>query len=542
MTPSSISSSDAATDQPVLDGVAQLGELAAGLYGPDGRDKLVVTERETVVTGDLHQLFDTLDLRDPGARIAANAAVQQKEAAGDGSVAVVLLIGSLATQADELLERGLHRATIADGYHRGQRRAVAALADLETPAGGLNGSRGRAAIRSALGRANDVAGSVATVIEAARLVHHARARRDGGIGIERIDFHHRAGATAPRVELRRGLVLEREAVTPNTPGRIDDARIAIIGGGKKAGRGIEERELKRTGGSTGKGRTDVAAQTATPDDLDAFRQHEAGDVAAQVQRLVQANVDVVFTTMGISDRAIAALDSAGITAFRALQAGHARRVSRATGAKVVMQSTEFEPEDVGKAGLVEAESDEDPVVWIEECPESGVGTLLVTGALQTDASSLQRELMTGIAIARSILDGNHLVPGGGGAWIELAAAVRDAATKVADRCAVAMEAYADALETLPRTLVRNSGANPIDVLAQLRASEGAVFDGKWNEVRAADEHGPYDLAPVVESSVRAASDVAIQFVRIDEMLPAAAEPEPEVDKESLQPNPERDVA
>ncbi|MXR21573.1 TCP-1/cpn60 chaperonin family protein, partial [Halobacterium bonnevillei] len=112
MEPSPITASDSLDDVDVLDGAVQLGELAAGLYGPEGRHKLVLTGEEPVVTSDLHQLFDTLDVEHPGAVMVGNGAVQQKESVGDGSTAVVLLARALAERADDLLSDGMHRASV----------------------------------------------------------------------------------------------------------------------------------------------------------------------------------------------------------------------------------------------------------------------------------------------------------------------------------------------------------------------------------------------------------------------------------------------
>jgi len=87
MEPSQITATDPLDDVDVLDGAVQLGELAAALYGPEGRYKLVVTG-EPVVASDLQQLFDALDVEHPAAVMVGNGAVQQKERVGDGSTAV----------------------------------------------------------------------------------------------------------------------------------------------------------------------------------------------------------------------------------------------------------------------------------------------------------------------------------------------------------------------------------------------------------------------------------------------------------------------
>lgn len=543
MDPSSITASDPVGDVDVLDGAVQLGDLAAALYGPDGRHKLVVTD-EPVVAGDLQQLFDALDVEHPGAAMVGTGAVQQKERLGDGSTAIVLLAGALAERAEDLLADGLHRATVADGYDRARAAAETAIPSISTPVDGLDDPRGRAAVRAALGSYDDDE-TVDAVVEAARLVAEARETGREGRGVEHVDFRHVADAHAPRAELVHGTFLEREPVTPNTPRDFEDARVAVVAGGKNAGRGIEEKELKRAGGSEGKGRTEVTLQPETPTERTAFQQREIEEVAAQVQALSDADVDVVFTAMGISDRAISALDEAGITAFRGLQASQARLVSRTTGASLVMDIADVSRADVGTAGRLQVETDPDggQYVRIDRCPDGEIATLLVAGTVRAGTDAVQRDLMTGVVTGRTILEGGEVVPGGGGAWTRLAAAVRDEARSVPDRSAVVMDAFADALEDLPRTLARNAGGDPLDALTGLRAGgPDAVYDGDARTVRAAGERGPYDLAAVVEGAVATAADVTAQLVRVDDVLRARDEDDDEPDDYDFSPDPERDVA
>lgn len=542
MEPSPITATDPLDDVDVLDGAVQLGELAAALYGPDARHKLVLTGEEPVVTSDLHQLFEVLDVDHPGAVMVGNGAVQQKESVGDGSTGVVLLARALAERADDLLVDGMHRASVADGFDRARAAAVAAISSISSPVDGLDDPRGRAAVRAALGGYGDVDQTLDAVTEAAGLVAEARRAGRDGIGIDHIEFRHVSDAHAPRAELLRGLFLEREPVTPNTPREFEDARVAVVGGGKNAGRGIEERELKRAGGSEGKGRTEVTVNPETPEDRTMFQQWEKAEVAAQVQVLADVDVDVVFTAMGISDSAVSALDQAGITAFRGLQASQARRISRTTGAALVMDLADLTPADVGTAGQLCVGTD-DEYVRIDRCPDSEVGTLLVSGTVHAGTASMQRDLMTAAVTGRTILEGGQVVPGGGGAWTRVAAAVRDEALSVPDRSAVVMDAFADALEDVPRTLARNAGGDAVDVLTGLRAGgPDAVFDSDDRTVRPAGEQGPFDLAAVVDGVVETASDVAVQLVRIDDVVRAADESDDEPTDYDFRPDPERDLA
>ncbi|WP_435157880.1 TCP-1/cpn60 chaperonin family protein [Haladaptatus sp. DFWS20] len=542
MSGSRTSSTEILDGTDVLHGAALLGDLVAGLYGPDGRYKLVQTADGPVVAGDVNRLFDELIVEHPGARLVAEGAVQQKETVGDGSLSVVLLTADLARRAIGLLDRGFHRVTVIDGVNRARLTALGALPAFATPVDGLDDPRGRIAVQTALGGAPRTEAATGAVVEAARLVDRARRTHTGGLRVDDIEFRRGPTSDAADVELLRGVVLEREPVTPNIQHEIESPRIVVVGGGKKAGSGIEERELRRAGGSTGKGRTDVVLGGKTPSNIEAVRQHEHADVRRQVQTLEDAGVNAVFTTMGISDVAISALDEAGIVAFRTLTSEHARRLSRATGADVVMDLADLSAENVGTAGQLQVTThDDDPFVRVEGCDHGQVGTLLYAGAVEQGAATFERDLMTAIVVALDVLNGGRVVPGGGGIETRLATDVREDSRSVGDRTALVMEAYADALETIPRVLARNGGADAIDVVTWLRASgENAGFDTDAGVVGSTHAKGPLGLEPIVRTTVDTATDVLVHLVRVDDVIPATADDDEITDFE-LRPDPERDV-
>lgn len=521
----------------VLEGAIVLGDLVERYFGPDGRYTLIEDGEEPTVASDLHALLDELSIEHPGATMLANGAVSQKETVGDGSQAVVLLGRSLAERTRELLDDGYHRATISAGFDRARDVVHDRIDDSVIDHVSLDDPRGRAAVGNVLEASVRTESIVDLAIETAELLS-----KDGAGGIDRIDFHHAPASDVTNARLLRGVVLNREPVTINTPTSVDDPRIAVIGGGKKAGRGIEERELKRQGGSTGKGRTEIDFGAETPDDHEAFRAFEEADVRDQVERLVELNVDVVFATMGISDRAISALDRAGILAFRNLMSEHATTMARATGATVVMHLDDISADDLGVATGVEVVTHGDETfVRVEGGGEATVGTILLSGPIETGIEAIQRDITTAIITARAFADDEAIVAGGGGIQSALAQSIRSAATAASDRSAIVMEAYADGLDDLPRVLARNAAADPLTVTTELRAGPtDAVFDAERRTVRSAGTRGPFERASVVRSTIDTATAVAIQLVRIDEVL-AANPPSDDVEDFDLRPDPERDV-
>ena len=338
-------------DVDVLDGATAFRDLLAPRFGPSGQKLMLVTGDGVVVTSDLHRLLDAAEIEHPVARLVAAGAVEQKERVGDGSLATTLLVGSLADRTRNLLERGLGRATIADGFARAGMVAADRVDDYARSVAPTDGRALEGVARGALASvtAETRPGVLRSIVDSARLVHDARGA-SGSLHVGDVEFRH-FGGDRSNVELIRGTVLEEAPVSDATPRELEDVGIAVVGGGRKAGSGIEERSLKRGGGEPGEGRTEVTFTPEAPEDVGTFKDAEVEDVDAQVDALIDAGAGVVFCTMGISDVARARLVAEGIPAFRTLTGDQSRRLARAVGARVVMHLPDVAPSDVGRVSF-----------------------------------------------------------------------------------------------------------------------------------------------------------------------------------------------
>jgi chaperonin GroEL (HSP60 family) len=533
-------------ERTILDGAAELAAFTRTCLGPDGQRKLFVLDEGYVVTDDVHRMFDEIELPHPSARFLAQHVVAQKEDVGDGSLTTLLLAGAFAAEASELLEDGLRRATIEKGYDRARDAALDALSEAGRSIGDDDGDDGddgddalRAVARTALNSSRPELVDVVT--EATVRIAAERRSRNRNIDLSDVRFRVSDREDGPPVELVRGVVLDRDAVHERMARRLENPRVAVIGGGKKAGSGIEERTLFRSGGNKGEGRTEVSFAATDAEDLESFHEAELSQVREQVRLLSEADVDAVFCTMGISDAGKRLLDDAGITAFRALTETHAAFVARATGATVVMDIADFDADAVGTAGALTVDRDgSDATVTLSDCP-GDVATLVVAGALGEYREERERDLRAAIAVLLDVLDGEPVVPGGGGIEVAMAASIRRAARSVGDRTALAMEAYADALETVPRTLARNGGADELDVLTELRAGSTLSFDADCDGVHGAFPDGPLTTARVVRTAVDGATHVVIRLLRIDDVL-EGTEDDDHISLDEIDPSPvpERD--
>lgn len=111
---------------------------------------------------------------------------------------------------------------------------------------------------------------------------------------------------------------------------------------------------------------------------------------------------------------------------------------------------------------------------IEDCPHTNAVTLLVRGGSKMIIEEAKRSLHDAICVTRSLIKDNRIVYGGGSSDLACAIAVQAAADKEPSIEQYAMRAFADALEAIPIALAENSGLNPIETVAKVKAEQVAT--------------------------------------------------------------------
>jgi archaeal chaperonin len=125
-------------------------------------------------------------------------------------------------------------------------------------------------------------------------------------------------------------------------------------------------------------------------------------------------------------------------------------------------------------------------------------------------------------VAVAVEDGK-VVYGGGASAEELAMHLRDEAAKVGGREQMAFEMFAEALETVPRTLAENAGLDPIDILIELRQSHKNgkkfsgvnVYSGKVEDMKTLHVVEPIRVG---RQAIESATDAAVMILRIDDVI------------------------
>ena len=108
--------------------------------------------------------------------------------------------------------------------------------------------------------------------------------------------------------------------------------------------------------------------------------------------------------------------------------------------------------------------------WIVETEEGGA-TFIAKGSTNETVGEVERCFADALGVACQLLEEPLLLAGGGATQIALARHLRRFAERFAGREQLAIEAFADALEIIPRTLAQNAGLDPLDSLLQTVAKQ-----------------------------------------------------------------------
>lgn len=491
----------------------QLADTIRTTLGPKGLDKLLITgDGKLVVTNDGASILDRLAIEHPAARLIVEVAEQQDARAGDGTTSAVLLAGELLGGARELREKGVHPTKIAEGYHLAATQARKHLSELTVPVDTDDDETLKDIARTVVTGKWDTEG---TDFLAERAVRAVRAvETDNRVAFEKITRKTVPGGSFYDSEVIEGLVIDMEesstdVVSPDEqlPSSYTDATVALV-----------DEEL-----STDKPEGIGAVDPDSYDDYEAFKDHEQEVYDRYVDALTDVGADVVFCQQSIDDPVRYQLATEGVLAVERTRRDELNKLARATGGQAVTME-QLSPATVGRARSVERRSvgptDITTVSGFEGFDQI---SLLFRGGTERIAKETKRKLDDCFYVLRLAIEDGALLPGGGATEVALAQQLRAEATKHPGKEQLAVETFADALETVPRTLARTAGMNPVDALLELRTghSEGNGTIGlelEQGTIGDVVESGVIEPLHVKRQAITSATEATNMIVRVDDTV------------------------
>jgi archaeal chaperonin len=136
-----------------------------------------------------------------------------------------------------------------------------------------------------------------------------------------------------------------------------------------------------------------------------------------------------------------------------------------------------------------------------------------------------------LMVTKDVLERPEIVAGGGAPEAYIANELREWSSSIQGRAQLAVQKFADALDSLPLALAENAGMDPIDTMTELRSKQSK--GSKWTgiDVRnmvVADMFKQNVLEPVIvkEQIIKSATEAACMILRVDDVIASSKSKKP----------------
>ncbi|MDP2899904.1 MAG: thermosome subunit beta, partial [Candidatus Bathyarchaeota archaeon] len=491
-----------------------VAEVLKSTLGPRGMDKMLIDSLgDITITSDGAKVLEEIDVQHPAAKMIIEIAKTQDKEVGDGTTTAVVFAGELLKKAGELLEQEIHPSIIISGYQKAADKALEVLGkvaidvDMEDRATLLKlaGTSMRSKTVS-----SDRAHLAEIVVDAVKQIVETR---DGKViaDVDNIQIVKKEGKSLQETELIRGIIVDKEVIHDGMPKKLKNAKIALL----NAAIEIEKTEI------------DAEIRIKTPDGVKAFLDKETEMLKKMVDQVSASGANVLLCQKGIDDVAQHFLAKAGIMAARRLKESDMEKLAKATGGKIVNHLKDLKKTDLGTCGLVEERKvGNDKMIFVEECKNPASVAIFIRSGLERMMDEAERSLNDALYVVSDVAEVPKMVPGGGAIEMEIAKEIRGYARQVGGREQLAIEAFADALEVIPRTLAENAGLDLLDTMVAMKAAHEKknglrmgvnVFEGGVADML---KEGVIEPMVVKQQAIKSSIEVTSMILRIDDVVAA----------------------
>jgi thermosome len=493
-----------------------IGEVLKTTLGPRGMDKMLIDSLgDITITNDGAAILKEMDVEHPAAKMMVEIAKTQDDMVGDGTTTAVVLASELLKKAEELLDQNIHPTILVAGYRKAAQKAIEIIEKNAVPIDVEDRKMMmKVALTSMASKA--VGGAKEHFAEIAiDAVKQIAEKRGGKItaDIDNVQLVKKTGKSLIETQLVRGIIVDKEVVHPGMPKKKENAKIALLDSALE----IEKTEIS------------AEIRIRDPNQMKAFLDQEDSMLKEMVTKIKASGADVVFCQKGIDDMVQHYLSKEGIMAARRLKESDMEKLARATGGRITSNLDDLKAQDLGFAGLVEERKiGDDKMIFVEKCKDPHSVAILIRAGLERMVDEAERAMTDALSVVSDVTENNKIVAGGGAVEIEVAKELRKYANRVGGREQLAIEAFASAMEIIPRALTENAGFEPIDVLIELRSAHDKetgrykginVFTGK---VENSIDSGVIEPIVVKIQAIKSAAESASMILRIDDVIMSKA--------------------
>ncbi len=480
--------------------------------GPKGMDKMLVDSMgDVVITNDGATILKEMDIEHPAAKMIIEVAKTQEQHCFDGTTSAVVIAGELLKRSEDLIEQNVHPTVICEGFRLASDKAVELLEghSIDADTSTLHEVAKTALTGKSAGAVKAFLADIC--VDAVQAV----AREDDGeviVDLDDVKVEKKQGGSIKDSTLVDGIILDKERVHSGMPRSVTDAKIALINSAI---------EVKKT-------EVDAKIQITDPTMLAQFLEEEENYLRSLVDKIQAAGANVVICQKGIDDLAQHYMSKAGLFAVRRAKKSDMEALAKATSGRIVTNIDDLGADDLGHAAKVdERKIGESDMVFVTGCSDAKSVSVLLRGGTEHVVDEIRRAFDDAIGVVSVAREDGAVLTGGGSVLASLSRDLRAYAEGIGGREQMAIEAFAGALEVIPRTLAENAGLDPVNTIIEVRKAhaEGKssygvnVFEGGVMDMRVANVLEP---VRVVEQAIQSATETAVMILRIDDVISSRA--------------------
>ncbi|MFW9823082.1 MAG: thermosome subunit beta [Candidatus Thorarchaeota archaeon] len=493
-----------------------IAEAVRTSLGPRGMDKMLVDQfGDVVITNDGATILKEIDVQHPAAKMMVEVAKTQDSEVGDGTTTSVILAGELLKRAKKLLEQKIHPTVITEGFRKAADKAVEILESISIKSGiddeeGLLNAGKTCMSSKIVSESKEMLAKIC--MEAIKAIAEKDDNGNWVADIEKVQIQKKQGESIDETSLIKGIILDKEVVSPGMPKSVKDAKILLLQSAVE----IEKTEF------------DSKLQITSPEQIQEFLDEEERMLRTMVQKIENSGAKVLICQKGIDDLAQHFLSKAGIMAVRRVKKSDIEKLSKATGGMIFTNLDDITEDKLGWAGLVEERKImNDSWIFIEECKDPKSVVILIRGGTELVIDEVDRAIHDALCVVRDVVEDQKLVGGGGAPEIETAIQLRKYSSTLGGREQLAVEIFADSLDIIPKTLAENAGLDQIDTLMKLRAAhqQGNKFAGTnldtGDVILDMSSVGVVEPTVVKIQAIKSSTEATSMILRIDDVIASA---------------------
>lgn len=486
--------------------------------GPKGTMKMLVSGAGDIkITKDGNVLLHEMQIQHPTASLIARASTAQDDMTGDGTTSTVLVIGELLKQADLYISEGLHPRIITEGFDKARAKTLEVLEKLKIKIEPTRESLLNVARTSLRTKIHQQLADVLTDI----CVDAVLAVRQGDkpVDLHMVEIMEMQHKTSTETSLVRGLVMDHGSRHPDMPKRVENAYILTCNVSME----YEKSEVN------------AGFFYKSAEEREKLVSAERDFIEKRVQKVIDLkkklcdNTDkrfVVINQKGIDPMSLDMLAKEGIIALRRAKRRNMERLALACGGTAMNSVDDLTEEHLGFAGLVyEHVLGENKFTFVEECKFPQSVTILIKGPNKHTLIQTKDAIRDGLRAIKNAIDDGCLIPGAGAFEIAASQELLRYKNEVKGKTRLGVQAYAEALLVIPKTLAVNSGFDAQDTIVKLQEeaqllNEPIGLDVNSGEALRPADAGIYDNFIVKKQIINSCSVIASNLLLVDEIMRA----------------------